>query len=63
MVLEYAAGGELFDLIARKEKVSKYNPTNINLLLAIWRRRKENFPINNIKHWVLSLRQNCTQRS
>jgi len=23
MVLEYAAGGELFDLIARKEKVSK----------------------------------------
>jgi hypothetical protein len=35
MVLEYAAGGELFDLIARKEKVSKYNPNNINLLLAI----------------------------
>jgi hypothetical protein len=23
MVLEYAAGGELFDLIARKEKVRK----------------------------------------
>ena len=35
MVLEYAAGRELFDLIARKEKVSKSNPTNINLLLAI----------------------------
>jgi len=25
MVLEYAAGGELFDLIARREKVSKFN--------------------------------------
>jgi len=24
MVLEYAAGGELFDLIARKEKVKIY---------------------------------------
>jgi hypothetical protein len=35
MVLEYAAGGELFDLIARKEKVSKYNSTYLNLLLAI----------------------------
>ena len=35
MVLEYAAGGELFDLIARKEMVSKYNSIYLNLLLAI----------------------------
>jgi 5'-AMP-activated protein kinase catalytic alpha subunit len=35
MVLEYAAGGELFDLIARKEKVRKYNSIYLNLLLAI----------------------------
>lgn len=60
MVLEYAAGGELFDLIARKEKVKIYYLFNLHLLIALWRWCKENISINYIKHWILSLRQNCS---
>jgi hypothetical protein len=35
MVLEYAAGGELFDLIARKEKVKFITKINLHLLIAL----------------------------
>jgi hypothetical protein len=37
MVLEYAAGGELFDLIARKEKVKIIIKIKLNLIIAIRR--------------------------
>ena len=38
MFLEYAAGGELFDLIARKEKVKKFIiKINLNLKIALRR--------------------------
>ena len=48
VVLEYAAGGELFDLISRKEKVSGYiifrnQAWKPNLIVIAYRRRSATF--------------------
>lgn len=67
MVLEYAAGGELFDLIARREKVSNIsfiyqNKLDFCVCLVIWRWSEKNIPANYFEHWVFSLGQDSTSR-
>ena len=59
MVLEYAAGGELFDLIARREKVSHILVT----VIVVRGRHSQDLSIDNLLHRVLPPRQDCAPRS
>jgi hypothetical protein len=47
MVLEYAAGGELFDLIAKRERVSNKNYFKISVDRG---RSQENFLTNYLQY-------------
>lgn len=63
IVLEYAAGGELFDLISQQEKVSKLIIELSSCFVARRVRGEKDLPANNFCHRILSQPQNGAPRS
>lgn len=58
IVLEYAAGGELFDLISQQEKVSKLIIELSSCFVARRVRGEEDLPANNFRDRILAQPQN-----